>query len=543
MRKRHSRLRKLVRQRKNDELYLLTVTLNAKTTDNNCLLVDSCGNTIVHLAAKYGNIELLKCLFRYRHFLNVLDPSGMTPLMIAINNKQFEVANLILDEGADIFIKNLFGVAVLEMAVRQQVPGSIIKKLIDIFIKFNFCPDMIAIMLERAGCSLKYALSFNDTMILKTLLERKLTISSEESTKLIRCTLNNPTEDSVANLMILINYGFGHDVRKDMFLQEIIIEVECLFPSLNTGYLKKLMRYLMDADALDHDFAIYFIKIFCHGKKSAVKLLLDCEVHTHFKQRFRRNILPHLFGNRKVNAIKLTRDRDFEVNSIGCGDYTALHCAVRANLINNVKFLLENGSNPNLADDAGMTPIFACDSSKCIMMLLEYGADIQIQDSDGLNLLDIAGTSVINYVLAHLALLEAADITIKPYMHNRLETNRKFNYLYTKCQAQLTWMKQRKIFQRITLFHALVDKPENIVRYVAKLQNKAELREWYEEYPLEKYYFSKLKNNLKKVVKMYQLRRQAAWFICQIMRLCDPEHLVVQEIVGYLTFEDLLFFA
>ena len=59
------------------------------TTDN--------GDTLTHLAAKYGNKKMLKFLIKYNSkLLRYKNKSGNTPLHLAIINKKYDNVKLIL---------------------------------------------------------------------------------------------------------------------------------------------------------------------------------------------------------------------------------------------------------------------------------------------------------------------------------------------------------------------------------------------------------------------------------------------------------------
>lgn len=533
----NTKLHKLARCRNIDEF---------KSTNTHPLTVDTNGNTILHLASKYGNIDLVNFLLSNngRNALNITTSiTGMTPLMIAIINHQYDIVKILLDSQPDISVRNSRGMTALQIAVRQKLPSDVIQKFIELLKKLNVPSIRIVLMLERSYCTLKYALNLHDTSLLRILLERQESISYRESSSLIREAMNYTSKASVDNLITLLRYGPGRNIRKVIFFREIGYDVDGFFPSFNASYVKSLTRQLMKANAIDPDFVVYLAKEFSEANQSAVKIWLDCEVHNYVKERYARDLLAHLFGNRRVKAIELTSKLKLDVNGKGSYGYSALHFAVGNDLRENVEFLLNKGADANCKSDLGMTPMFLAYDRKCTKLLLEYGADVQVVDVEGLTILDVNRTvNTHELVIANFAIVEAKGDVVMPYMIEKINGNRRFNKFYVKCRLQIEWMKRRRIFQSITLFDAFIGKPDNIARYVVNKEKGLDFMDWYYECPLIKYYFDILKGKLKRAVRIYKLRCKAAIMISRLIRIWDVEHLVVRKIVQCLSYEDLLVF-
>lgn len=60
-----------------------------------------------------------------------------------------------------------------------------------------------------------------------------------------------------------------------------------------------------------------------------------------------------------------------------------LHVAVKTNNIDIAQLLLDHGSNPNIQDDYGRTPLFELQSQEMAQLLLNYHPDLYIKDLDG----------------------------------------------------------------------------------------------------------------------------------------------------------------
>jgi len=73
--------------------------------------------TLVHTAAAIGDIDLLKVLLKRGHNLNQLTISGYTPLALAIENEQVEMAQFILNKTSDFSTNNYvaYEIALIKM--------------------------------------------------------------------------------------------------------------------------------------------------------------------------------------------------------------------------------------------------------------------------------------------------------------------------------------------------------------------------------------------------------------------------------------------
>ncbi|MDG7055809.1 MAG: ankyrin repeat domain-containing protein, partial [Wolbachia endosymbiont of Menacanthus eurysternus] len=89
---------------------------------------------LLHLAAKYGIVEMVKALIENGANLNVADNFGEVPLCYAVQYGEVEVMRILIENNADVKALNEFGEGLLHLAA-QGVPGcsktAIVKLLID----------------------------------------------------------------------------------------------------------------------------------------------------------------------------------------------------------------------------------------------------------------------------------------------------------------------------------------------------------------------------------------------------------------------------
>ena len=80
--------------------------------------VDAEGETILHEAAKYGQIEILKNIYEKQNQLEVRDQNGHTPLHKAVRYGHEDVVKYLISKGADPNAKTSEGSTSLHLATR-----------------------------------------------------------------------------------------------------------------------------------------------------------------------------------------------------------------------------------------------------------------------------------------------------------------------------------------------------------------------------------------------------------------------------------------
>ncbi len=85
---------------------VLGVDFFSKTLKNEINNKNVGGATALHIAARNGNVEIVKILLKYNIEVNVADNEGFTPLMRAIMANNSEIVKLLLDKKSDVFLRN-----------------------------------------------------------------------------------------------------------------------------------------------------------------------------------------------------------------------------------------------------------------------------------------------------------------------------------------------------------------------------------------------------------------------------------------------------
>jgi ankyrin repeat protein len=85
-------------------------------------------NTLIHLAIKYNNLDLIKYLFENnveknteneegKTPLNLANEEGITPLYLAIENNNLDIINFLIEKGANVNIQDNNGITPLHLAI------------------------------------------------------------------------------------------------------------------------------------------------------------------------------------------------------------------------------------------------------------------------------------------------------------------------------------------------------------------------------------------------------------------------------------------
>jgi ankyrin repeat protein len=88
------------------------------------------GWAALHYAAASGDTEIVAFLLEHAAYIDAQSPNKTTPLMMAVNSRKLAAATLLLDEGADLTVKNAAGMSVMDFAVHHEY-REIIKFLSD----------------------------------------------------------------------------------------------------------------------------------------------------------------------------------------------------------------------------------------------------------------------------------------------------------------------------------------------------------------------------------------------------------------------------
>jgi ankyrin repeat protein len=115
--------------------------LDESLTKDNVNAVDHWGYSLLHLAAKEGNVDAVRLLLKRGIDMGLLDPQGDTALHYAASRTFYEIARLLLEAGAVPNIKGLHGMTPIRWAVTESDEQEL-DRLVDLFLAHGADPSI-----------------------------------------------------------------------------------------------------------------------------------------------------------------------------------------------------------------------------------------------------------------------------------------------------------------------------------------------------------------------------------------------------------------
>jgi len=84
--------------------------------------VNKPGWTALHYAAAIGNCDIIKLLLDKSAYIDAESPNKTTPIMMAARSGQIAAVGLLIEEGADISLKNEQGLSAADFALKNEYP-------------------------------------------------------------------------------------------------------------------------------------------------------------------------------------------------------------------------------------------------------------------------------------------------------------------------------------------------------------------------------------------------------------------------------------
>jgi ankyrin repeat protein len=85
-------------------------------------LIDHIGWTPLHYACAKGHLEVAQYLLMNGAIVDSLSPGNTTPLMMAVQSGNETLIKLLLDQGADLQIRNTAGLTAIDIAIIYEKP-------------------------------------------------------------------------------------------------------------------------------------------------------------------------------------------------------------------------------------------------------------------------------------------------------------------------------------------------------------------------------------------------------------------------------------
>ncbi|MGV8118602.1 MAG: ankyrin repeat domain-containing protein [Candidatus Xenobiia bacterium LiM19] len=372
-------------------------------------------HTPLYNAAIGGNRELIEILLSYGADINAKTKncnsvlSAMTPLAWALFVRDNDMAELLIQKGADPNEKSWYGITPLEWAIAGKgvEDQKIVGMLISAGAKIN----------GRESRAMSAAISHNDISMVEYLLDSGADINAMDSTG------SKPLEEAVsygrldiAKLLISrgadINAGdkCGNTLLhiavmgKNTELVELLVSKGLDINVKNNDgrtplddalkYSRNLLNVL---DALGVDVtartsrgetALFFV-----DDPKTAEYLIGKGIGVMITDKEGRTALHEVAGDHDVDVVNVLVNHGADINARDNGGLAPLHEAVFTQCDDIVLYLLEKGADTGIRDNEGRTPLHvaaARGESGMVKLLISRGADINAGDGRGLTPLSLA---------------------------------------------------------------------------------------------------------------------------------------------------------
>ncbi|XP_058792226.1 serine/threonine-protein phosphatase 6 regulatory ankyrin repeat subunit A-like [Phymastichus coffea] len=514
-----------------DKLFSQELLLWVKQQDNSILsalsgvrnlskLAEGDGTTLLHYAARFGNVKLLENLIELVNRVDIVNQSGETPLMYAVAGDQLQAVATLLEAEADVLLVDIHGRCALTMAfehaarISPEIAELVVRSVTPEALRGSEC---VASEIFHLDCPLYHFVSLDDVQITEVLLENGGSVHAS-------CPLTGDTALhravevlSVDNVRLLLNRGADANakrfdeqrplsrIRDFRDQSKVLAVVEALIGAGATLVARGHITQYSPAALL--------VK---YGDWEVVRTVLDSGVDPQFQDSEGLALLHHLAGNRHLGILEELQSLELYVDVRCEMGRTMLHYAAQRGNVSSLELLMDNGADVNARDRLDCSPLCTivnsvssedlCNSQalqqyvECVQLLLERGADCEIfSDYNDVWLKRTNEQSatdefleLINPILAYAAMLVASGCVLQPAMQFKIESCPQLKHLFDSSYEQAEAFKQLIIGRSVTLFDFLIAGEEQLAFYAEHESFVPDLRQVIQSRVSDKYYASRL---------------------------------------------------
>ncbi len=342
--------------------------------ENNALTdsQDSSGATPLHEAVRYGNTEIAKLLLVHGANPDAKDNLGKTPILLVIPEEQRDrLYTLLLNNKADVGVKDMYGDTVLHTATMTRVPPAILRQLlfagadVNARNKVGVTPLAIAISNNVQDHIAFYATNGADINTKDTKGQTPLTMAlkrNDTTLEIVLNRLNVNSQDSDGNTPLNVAILQNANLQKIQYIISLTDDVNVRNGDGNTSLY---LAVLKNRQKLGELLLAKGGDIFATNNKSQSPLSLALNAGGV--------IMDWLITSQTIKATD------------GSGN-TALHYAAEWGLKSAISVLNQKGANIAAKNANGETPLFSAaknDKPDVIDLLVSEGARVSVRDNLG----------------------------------------------------------------------------------------------------------------------------------------------------------------
>jgi ankyrin repeat protein len=375
-------------------------------------LVDETENAALHQAARRGHGEIVRLLLSHsKAKLNLRGECGMTPLLLALSQGHTEIANYLLEAGADATLADEAGNAALHQAAGRGHAETV-------RILLSHSKAELNVRGQRGMTPLLLALSYGRAEVANYLLEAgaDATLADEagnaalhqaaggghaEIVRLLlsrsKAELNVRGQDGGTPLLLALSQGHAEVAKylleegADVTLADEV-ENTALYQAVGRGngeFVRLLLsRSKAELNVRGQDGMTPLLLALSQGHAEVAKYLLEAGADATLADEVGNTALYQAVGRGNGEFVRLLLSRSkADLNVRGQGGMTPLLLALSQGHAEVVKYLLEAGADSTLADEAGNAALHQAAGDghgEIVRLLLSHSkAGLNVRGQDG----------------------------------------------------------------------------------------------------------------------------------------------------------------